>query len=252
VWSCAGCVELPAEDASDGSPAADAGHAFAWPLDAGDTRPPTAPAYTGPECDGVGSVAAGSNVVPGADPAAIAAGDAAVATSPQDAAAGARVPVPVRAGEIVISELMPNPVVIDDSAGEWIELHNPGMNTLSLEPCSVDDGSPSARAVAAPLILEGGAYVTIARSQQAGFVADHVMSLSLANGADSVALICGGVEIDRVGYGGALPVRAGASLSLGSDGLWCAGTLPYGDNLGTPGAANPPCAASPADSDAGA
>jgi hypothetical protein len=78
-----------------------------------------------------------------------------------------------------------------------------------------------------------------------------VVALALTNTSDTVALLCDGVEIDRVSYDGTFPMRVGASLSLDPERMtplenddpasWCPGTADYGGDLGTPGLPNPSC-----------
>jgi hypothetical protein len=97
--------------------------------------------------------------------------------------------------------------------------------------------------------------MTLGRGPEAGFTPDLVISLSLTNSSDTVALLCDGVEIDRVRYDASFPLRSGASLSLDpalmtplendDPASWCLGTEDYGGDLGTPGLPNPSC--SPAD-----
>jgi hypothetical protein len=241
-----GCVEIPPQATTSSAVLGDAGSARPLALDGGPSRPRTAPPYTGPECE----------VLPGPRPMRDGSvptfeGGAPVAASEGGLASPAAAPSPDGRHAVRITELMPNPLVIDDSAGEWIELHNPSAErALVLEGCELDDGSARPRPIAGAPTLVPGAYLAIARSASPGFPPDHVMSMSLGNEGDSVALLCGGLEIDRVEYGGGLSPRAGASLSLDAIGDWCHGSVPYGENLGTPGAPNPPCAADP-DADAG-
>jgi hypothetical protein len=174
--------------------------------------------------------------------------------------------MPSRRGELVISELMIDPRTASDSEGEWFELYNPNAYELELRGCEIDDGGKSPHPVAHPLRALATAYVTIARQRSLGFAPDATASFSLSNAADSLALRCAGVEIDRVSYdkaaGYALP--SGASLALDPGRLdasqndmpdaWCAASASYGPELGSPGRANAPCTAEvdgAEDSDAG-
>jgi hypothetical protein len=167
---------------------------------------------------------------------------------------------PSAAGQIVITEIMANPSAVSDTDGEWIELHNPSaIEALDLTGCAVDDGGKTPHAINMPLYLEPGAYVTIARSVNAGFAADLLLGISLSNDADTVALLCQGVAIDRVAYGPGFPLAPGASMSLDPGSIdaarndtaaaWCLARVSYGSDLGTPGAPNPDC--SDRDLDAG-
>jgi hypothetical protein len=124
---------------------------------------------------------------------------------------------------------------------------------LDLQGCSLDDGGKEPRLLDAPFVAPGLGYVTIARSEQPGFEPSYVTSLSFTNTADTIALRCAGVEIDRVSYDKALgfPLVSGASLSLDPSQqtaeandvaqAWCSGSESYGPELGSPGRANPAC-----------
>jgi hypothetical protein len=152
----------------------------------------------------------------------------------------------------VISELMSNPAALADNDGEWIELYNPSASdSLALDGCALDDGSTT-RMLPAGAVLAPRAYATLARTAQVGFTPTLLVSFSLGNGDDSIALVCSGVEIDRVRYGAGFPLAAGASMSLDPGALdaaandqpsaWCLGSdVDALGERGTPGADNPPC-----------
>jgi hypothetical protein len=84
-----------------------------------------------------------------------------------------------------------------------------------------------------------------------------MISLSLTNTMDRVALVCDGITIDEVVYGPGFSLVAGASLSLdpgsmsadANDGpeAGCAASTPFGSDHATPGEPNPPCAGEPED-----
>lgn len=179
-------------------------------------------------------------------------------TSSSDAGNGpapAAVPAP---GEVVITELMPDPTQRTDAEGEWVELWNVSLVTLDLTPCTLGDDESSGSPLPALAIAAGG-YRVVARSEFPGFTADGVMPMSLRNTADAIVLRCDGILVDRVAYGPdlGLAVVAGASLTFdptleadGSDGAdvdnddpatWCAGTSEFAGDRGTPGAVNDPC-----------
>ena len=133
--------------------------------------------------------------------------------------------------------------------------------TFDLAGCALDDGG-ARKPITDALLVPPGGFVTLARSEAAGFVPDLTLSFSLANQADAIALACDAVIVDRVVYGAGFPLAPGVSMALdpaASDatsndqpGAWClspAASAGYGE-LGTPGAANPPCHGD-VDSDAG-
>ncbi|MCA9513913.1 MAG: lamin tail domain-containing protein [Myxococcales bacterium] len=174
---------------------------------------------------------------------------------------------PAAAGDLVIDEIMANPAAADD-AGEWLELANPGTVARVLDGCVLkDDGADShtiTPGAGATVIVPPGGFVVLARSGDAadngaGGLADYVYGadggFTLANAADEVVLVCGGVEIDRVAYdtGAGWPAETGASLSLSpanttavandARAAWCVAPAAYGTKVqkGSPRRANPAC-----------
>ena len=172
--------------------------------------------------------------------------------------AGPSLPGPSRAGDLVITELMIDPKALSDTSGEWFELHNMREEALHLGGCLLDDGTSTPRAIEQGVVIAPGAYMTVARSDAPGFAADYVLPVSFTNSADVLAIECAGVTIDRIAYDKAqgYAVVAGASLALDpsrSDAQsnddaasWCTSVLSvvsFGGDLGSPGVANPACAA---------
>lgn len=242
----AGCVELPpAPHAPDESQA----DASLFVQDGGGRRPPAA---EGPAAPGGCWVEPGGG---GAGPATGLLGDGGAlgveGSRPAPAGASAAPRMPRAASEVVITELMPNPMLVSDTDGEWVELHNPSATTaLDLAGCALDDGGAS-KPLADALLVPPGTFVTLARTEAAGFVPDRTLSFSLANEADSIALVCEGVTIDRVAYGPGFPLAAGTSMALDPSAFdatsndaaatWCLSPRASYAEQGTPGMPNPPC-----------
>ncbi len=240
---------VPVEAAGDAGPGGDAAL----------VRPPTGLSYAGPQgADPADAGAAhadlagGDGGVPAALPDAGARAGGAGGMAGSTAAPAPTAARPNTAGQVVLTEIMANPAALRDDEGEWIELYNPSASQgFDLGGCTLDDGGGTPRPIPAPLRLAPGAYVTLARSDAVGFRPNGVLSFSLGNGSDAVALGCDGVEIDRVAYDGSFPLVSGASMSLdpaatdalANDmaGAWCAARVSYGGDLGTPGEANPAC-----------
>lgn len=243
-----------------------------WADAGGSKRPPFAPptestrdaASSGSDDIAVDTRAPMQPSAAGAKPSGHGGEDAGVTASSQPpgvAEAGVN-EAPLEPGALVISELMIDPKTLSDAEGEWIELYNPGSRVIDLQRCELDDGGKTARRWMPNLRIEPRAYVTIARQSTPGFRASATAALSLTNSADSLAVRCGGVEIDRVSYSKAAgyPLVSGASLALDPTRLdarandeasaWCTGQQSYGPELGSPGLPNPPCHAEPG-SDAG-
>ncbi len=170
---------------------------------------------------------------------------------------------PAAPGDVLITELMYDPhFALADGAAEWIELHNPTGEPWTLAGCRLSDGSENA-VLLRDLRLAAGGFVVLARSgdetENGGLDPDALFDFALGNSGDAVRLHCSGAPIDAVVYddGPLFPDARAASLSLDPDAFdatanddganWCLGVAPYfededGDNLGTPGAANPACA----------
>ena len=257
----AGCVDLPEEQ--DLPVITDASAPAELVLDGGLQRPPVGKPYEGPQCateapqrDGGGGAFGpldGAIAMAGAD-----GGEEPLAPpDPADAATDPGLPRPAQAGEVVITEIMFDPAGRSDDDGEWIELWNAlDGDALSLEGCVLDDGGSTPRKLGA-LEVQPLDHATIARGADAGFVPELVVALTLTNTSDTVALLCDGVEIDRVTYDKSFSLRAGASLSLDptayaaadndDPAAWCAGVDDYGGDRGSPGALNPSCTAAAVD-----
>lgn len=171
-------------------------------------------------------------------------------------------------GGLVITEIMVDPDVIADSAGEYFEVYNPSSsNPVNLKGCVLGDDAGDAHTVSVDLLVAPGSFASLARSAQPGFTPDYVYSpspLTLNNTSDTLRITCkdtagGDVVVDEVSWdGGTLwPREAGFSMSLGlahlsatanDDGLrWCnsapdATASSYdGSNFGSPGQLNFDC-----------
>lgn len=160
-----------------------------------------------------------------------------------------------QAGDLVITELMPNPSVVGDTAGEWFEILATAavdLNGLELgdDLASPDDTLPVGGDC---LAVGAGERVVVARSADpainGGLPAAIEASLSLPNTAGTLSVGLGGVALDTVtwsgsGDGASWTVDPTAEDPVGNDDLmsWCFGTDPYGaGDLGTPGTQGPAC-----------
>jgi predicted extracellular nuclease len=159
-------------------------------------------------------------------------------------------------GDVVINEIMQNPSVVFDSAGEWFELYNPTASAIDINGWTIQDNDFDSHVIVngGPLVISAGGYLVLGNNgditTNGGVNVDYVFSgVFLANGADEVVLVDDGLtEIDRVEYDGGpnFPDPNGASMALEDPALdnnvganWCTAVTPYGDgDKGTPGAAN--------------
>ena len=168
-------------------------------------------------------------------------------------------------GDIVVTEIMQNPLATPDTAGEWFELHNISQETFDLRFLTVTDldaDSPNEFVVADSLPIGPGEYLVLGNSddQQAnGAVAvDYEYDgMTLSNAEDEIVLTMLGIVVDQVAYDGGplFPDPEGASMQLDSAAVnaaanddgdnWCAARLPWTEepagDLGSPGAASHPC-----------
>jgi hypothetical protein len=157
------------------------------------------------------------------------------------------VPAP---GDLVITEVMPNPAATPDTSGEWFEVM--ATRDLDLNGITLDRLGDSANGVVVQaercLHVPAGSYAVFARSADAtvngGLPAvAGTFGFSLVSGSTTtpgdVAVLYGSTLLDAATWTSS---RSGASLQRDTSGNWCAGSTPYGaGDLGSPGAANAPC-----------
>ena len=170
---------------------------------------------------------------------------------------------PTVAGQLVITEVMHNPVAIDDTLGEWFEVYNPSATvTYDLRTCQIDDIAPGGFAtITSQVLVPPGAYVALAISTAPGFTPAFAYGTVRFDNdlAEEVNIACGGVLIDRFPYDTVAatdPAGAGKSFQLDPDHLtatdndvranWCYGSTVYVtvgivSDVGTPGAPNVQC-----------
>jgi hypothetical protein len=170
-------------------------------------------------------------------------------------------PGPPLVGEVVLTELMPNPALSTDDDGEWLELMNVGTTPVDLEGCVLYDDASDEDVIdtGAPIVVPPGGLVVLAKVAEMGLNGGvpgvayaFGTSYTLANTGDEVRLECGGAVIDQVVYLDSWPFADGVAMQLSSASLdatandaagsWCAATAAYGlGDLGTPGQVNAGC-----------
>ena len=166
----------------------------------------------------------------------------------------------LKKGQLVITEVMPDPAGADDDNFEWFEIHNPtdqplSLTGLGLESSKIDGSSPKGHLIKdETLMIEPGAYLVVGKAAQ-DTKPDHVdygygADLgSMSNSEGKVRLVCGTLVVDEILFE---KPKDGYSRSLGSkppDALanddltgWCLASAVYdGKDYGSPGAANPDC-----------
>jgi hypothetical protein len=172
--------------------------------------------------------------------------------------------VPMAAvGQLVITEIMQNPEAAGDPEGEWFEVTSLVSFAVDLEGCLVRSKSDSDEVIktGGQLVVPAGGRLVLGFSddplENGGVDVAHAYgSIALGNGADSVAIVCGGVVIDTVAWDGGtkFPDPSGASMQLDpaafeatandAGAAWCVSEAVYGDgDKGTPGELNSACPA---------
>ena len=164
-------------------------------------------------------------------------------------------------GDAVITEVMPNPAVVSDTAGEWFEIQ--AINAFDLNGVSLDragdTSAPNQIESADCLHVTAGSYAVFGKNSDSGMngglppvLAEFRFSLVDGTPAEpaDVQLVVGTTVIDKVTW---TSTRSGKSHAIDPDladpiandteGNFCDGSSPYGPdtNLGTPGAVNDQC-----------
>ncbi|WP_308471954.1 hypothetical protein [Myxococcus landrumensis] len=160
-----------------------------------------------------------------------------------------------RVGELVITEVMVNPLG-DDTLGEWVEV----MATVPVDLNELSLGSDTTVAkLQAPhcLSLPAGGYAVLARRTEAvlnGGLPTPVASLGvdLRNAGGVVQVKAGEVLVDAVAYGASeegvatqVSPREASASGNDSPAAWCRASESYGvrGNRGSPGRVNRACEA---------
>jgi hypothetical protein len=161
-------------------------------------------------------------------------------------------------GDLIVTEIMKDPAMVDDTDGEWFEVYNASGGSVNLDGFGLYDDGSDATTLTSSDVFAAGAYIVLCRdadlASNGGLPCDIEYSgFNLANGDDEVGLGSAASSVDWVGYDDAtFPDTAGASMALdyrymgagtNDDGsYWCDGTASYGDgDLGSPGARNSAC-----------
>ena len=166
-------------------------------------------------------------------------------------------------GDLLITEIMYNPLALSDAEGEWIEIFNNSKRTINLKGLVIRRGSgTSFHQISSDINLAAGAYAVLGRTNTATNNVQDIYgsAIQLTNSGDEIIVNTfgsngtDGTVICSVNYGatGFLTNLNGKSLQLdpsikdvnvakiGTN--WCAATLPYSTgDYGTPGLANSGC-----------
>jgi hypothetical protein len=163
-------------------------------------------------------------------------------------------------GELLITEIMYDPVSLTDANGEWFEIYNNTDRSVNLQNLIIKKDDDS-HIINEPITLNSHSYYVLARTNQAVNVNSYVYGTGISlNNTGAVLSISNygtngtdGSVICSVNYGAeGFPSATGASLNLDPDHLnqtdaesgtsWCVATSVYNTgDLGSPGILNDNC-----------
>ncbi|MCW9047311.1 MAG: lamin tail domain-containing protein [Gammaproteobacteria bacterium] len=150
--------------------------------------------------------------------------------------------------DLLITEIMANPLAVSDTRGEWFELFNPTSESVNLSGLLLSDNGSNRHTISSSsdLLINSGSYFVMARngdgSLNGGFTADYVYSsFSLGNSQDQIIFSDMSGELLRFDYGADF-VPSGGSMELIDAVLlpsnFAATSTTFGSgDFGTPGSA---------------
>ena len=146
--------------------------------------------------------------------------------------------------DLLITEVMVNPSALSDTQGEWFELYNPTTEGVNLNTLTLGDDGNDLHRIESDLLIMPGEYLTLARSNDPGFVPDYIYEdFTLTNTEDEIVFSDGVSDLLRLEYVSGFAV-AGNSRELSELPMIASNydltlaTLGYGSgDIGTPGAA---------------
>lgn len=172
---------------------------------------------------------------------------------------------PAQPGDLVFSEMLINPVAVDDHRGEWVELYNTSGHNIDIGGYSFHDDDDDFFVLGGPLLVAANSYVVLCASlnpnENGGVPCDGWFDrptsaaggLQLANNPDEVVLSRpDGTEIDWLYYDDSW-IEAGIAIGVKPEFLdadandllenWCWQTtvIATSGEPGTPGQGNDPC-----------
>lgn len=130
-------------------------------------------------------------------------------------------PLAPASAALLITEVMANPAVVSDHAGEWFEVYNPGAQSIDLDGTVLsDDGSNFHMVSGNGLQVDPGEYFVFGNNGESGdnggYSANYVYSgFTLANTSDEIVLSHNQQELARLNYGnGSVFGQPGISAEL--------------------------------------
>jgi len=71
-------------------------------------------------------------------------------------------------GQIVITEIMADPVTVTDANGEWFELYNAGSAVVNLKNWTIKDNGSDSHVIASDVLIQPGAYAVLGNNSDSG------------------------------------------------------------------------------------
>jgi hypothetical protein len=174
---------------------------------------------------------------------------------------GASGPEGIAYGEILVTEIMYDPVAMADTYGEWFELYNASADSLDLYQLVIRRGTANTHIITDHIILPPGSFIAMAKTDSACAIVNQYVyggSITLPNAGDELSILnygtngTDGAVISSVNYATGFPGGTGSSISLdplhfqvdeariGSN--WCLSVSQHSTgDFGTPGVSNDPC-----------
>jgi len=176
-----------------------------------------------------------------------------ISNTPQNGAIGS--------GELLITEIMPNPSALSDTEGEWFEIYNNSDRVINLQNLILGRNDINRHTITDSIDLSPGSYMVFERTDLATGADGYTYGsgILLPNTGAVLTIFNEGTEtgpgalIFSVDYGGTdFPNVPGESISLNPDLFnavdavmgtsWCSSISVYSTgDLGTPGAVNDSC-----------
>jgi len=121
---------------------------------------------------------------------------------------------------LMITEIIQNPAVVNDSEGEWFEVFNPTNSDIDMNGWTVEDNDSDTHTIDNSVIVPSKGFAVLGNNdnptENGNYTCDYVFSgTSIANGADEIVLLNPlNEEIDRIEYDGGAnwPDPTGASM----------------------------------------
>ena len=123
-------------------------------------------------------------------------------------------------GDVIINEVMQDPLAVGDSQGEWFELYNSTGHAIDIDGWVIRDDAANVHTIdhGGPLIIPAKGYLVLGNNadqmSNGGYHCDYeYSSFTLSNSDDEIVLEQNGTEIDRINYDGGpiWPKPTGAS-----------------------------------------